>query len=335
MAKNNYNVLMADNGGRTSSLNIVKGNANKPVTNQNTNQSTNQNTIQNTAQTPVVEPPKAETPKVETPAENPYKPNGFNTRQQMTDTGTGSYGKDLTVEENNGVIHTKNNVTGTEFYGKRDSSGNVSYDPTPEVQQQNESLYKQVLEEQSDAKKGSSGTNGTNGSSGAGSEGGSEGGSEEGSKTDDSQSKIDDFIEQLKKWMEESKNKADARAKSDYENLLLQNNNAADASRRAANLQYMRTRGMLRNMFGDQISGPNITNQYRNAQNWNSNLANIQRDLTQNNNSAFSNYQKALESNEDKRQQGWLNTILPIYTNRQQNEDDLNYRKYIAQLFGL
>jgi hypothetical protein len=30
--------------------------------------------------------------------------------------------------------------------------------------------------------------------------------------------------------------------------------------------------------------------------------------------------------------QGWYNYVLPVYTNRQQNLDDYDYRKYLASL---
>lgn len=142
----------------------------------------------------------------------------------------------------------------------------------------------------------------------------------------------DDIVEKIKSLLEEQKNQADAYYKTLYEQELNKNQQAWENNRNQINRNYLRAERLINNMYGDAVSGAGLSNRSRNISNWNNSLAENQRNYTNNDATALANYNNGLTNNASTLARGWYNYVLPVYTNRQQNIDDYNYRKYIASL---
>ena len=142
----------------------------------------------------------------------------------------------------------------------------------------------------------------------------------------------DDTLEKIKSLLEEQKKQADSYYKTLYEQQLASNKSAWENNRNQINKNYVRTDRYLNNMYGDAVSGTGLSNRMRNYSNWNNNLTENQRNYTNNDASALASYNQGLSNNANTLAQGWYNYVLPVYTNRQQNTDDLDYRKYLMSL---
>lgn len=143
---------------------------------------------------------------------------------------------------------------------------------------------------------------------------------------------VDDTVDKIKQLLDEQKKQADAYYKTLYEQQLASNRSAWENNRNQINMNYARTNRYLNNMYGDAISGTGLSNRARNYQNWNNNLAENQRNYVNNDATALATYNNGLANNASTLAQGWYNYVMPIYTNRQQNIDDYNYRRYLASL---
>lgn len=168
------------------------------------------------------------------------------------------------------------------------------------------------------------------------------------------QKNVDDTVDKIKKLLEEQKRQADAYYKTMYEQQLSSDKEEWENARNQINRNYVRTNRYLNNMYGDAISGVGLSNRARNYANWNNNLASNQRNYDNNVASALAQYNNNLANTANTLSQGWYNYVLPIYSNREQNAnnmdyqrwayeqnlnnrrqmnlDDLDYRKYLATL---
>ena len=142
----------------------------------------------------------------------------------------------------------------------------------------------------------------------------------------------DDIVNKIKSLLEEQKTQADQYYKTLYEQQTAQNKQAWENNRNQINRNFARGSRYLQNMYGDSVSGQGLSNRARNYQNWQSNLAENQRNYTNNDATALANYNMNRANTASQLAQGWYNYVLPVYTNRQQNEDDYAYRRYIASL---
>lgn len=142
----------------------------------------------------------------------------------------------------------------------------------------------------------------------------------------------DDIISKIKALLEEQKKASDEYSKTLYEQALAQNKEAYKGNQRQANLNYMRGDRYLKGLYGDAISGQGLSNRARNNANWQNNLASIRQNWTNNDATAKASYNANLANNASTLAQGWYNYVLPVYTNRQTQLDNLDYRKYLASL---
>ena len=147
-----------------------------------------------------------------------------------------------------------------------------------------------------------------------------------------SSSSTDDIVDKIKALLEEQKAQADEYYKTQYEQSLSQNKQAWENNRNQINRNYARGDRYLRSMYGDAVSGQGLSNRVRNNANWQSNLATNQQNYTNNDATALANYNMNRANTASQLAQGWYNYVLPVYTNRQQNIDDYDYRRYLATL---
>lgn len=168
-------------------------------------------------------------------------------------------------------------------------------------------------------------TNTTRSSSGNSGDGGNNGGYSYSSSSDD-------IVSKIKALLEEQKKAADEYYKTMYEQQLAQINRETEANRNQANLNYMRGDRYLNSLYGNGITGQGLSNKARNNSNWQNNLTSIRQNQANNNATALSNYNMNLANTASQLAQGWYNYVLPVYTNRQQQLDNLDYRKYLATL---
>ena len=145
-------------------------------------------------------------------------------------------------------------------------------------------------------------------------------------------SNSDDIVSKIKDLLNQQKEAADAYYKTLYEQQLSQNREAWESNRNQINKNYMRTNRYINNMYGDAVSGTGLSNRNRNYQNWNNNLTSNNQNRTNNDATALSSYNMGLANNASTLAQGWYNYVLPVYTNRQQNQDNYDYRRYLATL---
>lgn len=148
------------------------------------------------------------------------------------------------------------------------------------------------------------------------------------------QSNTDDILNKIRGLLEEQKVKADEYLKSQYNQALENYKNQERLDSEKANLRKALMDRRLDEMYGNSVTGSGLSNRVRSNSNWYNDIANIQRDLSNRNTTALQDYNRGLANNASTLSQGWYNYILPIYTNRQQNLDDLDYRKYVNSLFN-
>ena len=142
----------------------------------------------------------------------------------------------------------------------------------------------------------------------------------------------DDIINQIKALLNEQKAQADKYYQTLYEQQVAKNNQDWEANRNQINRNFMRGRNYLNQLYGDSSTGPGISNQARNYQNWQSNLASARQNRTNNDATALSQLNMNKANTASQLAQGWYNYVLPVYTNRQQTLDDYDYRRYLASL---
>lgn len=142
----------------------------------------------------------------------------------------------------------------------------------------------------------------------------------------------DDVLNMIKDLLNQQKVAADNMYKSQYEQALADNRLAMENNRNQINLNYARGDRYLKGLYGDALSGQGLSNRVRNNAVWQSNLANNRVNYEKSNKTAKAQYDAGIANNASTLAQGWYNYVLPIYTNRQQNEDDYAYRRYVASL---
>ena len=147
-------------------------------------------------------------------------------------------------------------------------------------------------------------------------------------------SSTDDVLKKIRAYLEEQYNKANEYQATLRDQGYAEAEKNATENRERANLAYKQADRRISNMYGNDISGAGLSNISRNSTNWANNLNNINRDYATARQSVLANYNNALSNNASTLANGWYNYILPIYTNREINANDLDYRKYIANLFG-
>lgn len=145
-------------------------------------------------------------------------------------------------------------------------------------------------------------------------------------------SSSDDIINQIKSLLKEQQEQANKYYQTLYEQQVAKNNQDWEANRNQINKNFMRGRNYLNQLYGDSSTGPGISNQARNYQNWQSNLASARQNRTNNDATALSQLNMNKANTASQLAQGWYNYVLPVYTNRQQTLDDYDYRRYLASL---
>ena len=168
------------------------------------------------------------------------------------------------------------------------------------------------------------GTNGRGGGGGGSADSGGGGGSYH--------STSDDIISKIKKLLNEQKKASDEYANTLYQQALAQNKEAYKGNQWQANLNYMRGDRYLQGLYGNGITGQGLSNRARNNSNWQNNLTSIRQNWTNNDATAKASYNAQLANNASTLAQGWYNYVLPVYTNRQTQLDNLDYQKYLASL---
>lgn len=224
------------------------------------------------------------------------------TYTQETDTGTGSYGNNVSQTRKNGVNQWVNKLTGTTRYGAIQGNGDVIYGGNQDQ------LKKTYM-----------------GTTSRGSSSGSNSGAIYSGGDNPYYGAVDSLIEQIKALLsqqyEASKKMAEEqRAQSDKESQAEWDNN-----QRRINVGKMRTNNYLNQLYGNNEQG--ISNRIRNQQNWISdiNANNRARQDSLNRNSIA--YNNALANAHNQMTQGLYNYVLPIYTNRAVNQDNLNFQR--------
>lgn len=142
----------------------------------------------------------------------------------------------------------------------------------------------------------------------------------------------DDIVNQIKSLLKEQQEQANKYYQTLYEQQVAKNNQDWEADRNQINRNFMRGRNYLNQLYGDSSTGPGISNQARNYQNWQSNLASARQNRTNNDATALSQLNMNKANTASQLAQGWYNYVLPVYTNRQQTLDDYDYRRYLASL---
>ena len=140
----------------------------------------------------------------------------------------------------------------------------------------------------------------------------------------------DDIVEKIKALLQEQQDKSKEYFKTLYDQQTAQNKEQWEKNRNQINVNYARGDRYLRNLYGDAVSGQGLSNRVRNNSNWQSNLATNRQNYVNNDATALASYNSNLANAANTFAQGYYNYVLPVYTNRQQNIDDLDYRKYIA-----
>ena len=212
------------------------------------------------------------------------------------------------------------------------TAGSVIYDEgsnntKPLTQRQNELVYKTIP-----ASKSKNDPEGPGSGYGSGSGAGGDYGYYDSGATAPTTSYWEDIVKKIKGYLQEQYDQANKQSKTLYEQRLANNKQAYETDRNQSNLNFLRTQRYLNNQYGDAVSGMGLTNKARNYQNWNNNLSKIRTNYTNNDASALSDYNANLSNNAQTLAQGWYNYVLPIYTNRQQQLDDMEYRKYLASI---
>ena len=137
----------------------------------------------------------------------------------------------------------------------------------------------------------------------------------------------DDIIEKIKALLTQQKTSADAYQKSLYEQALETARQSALNNQRQANRNYYAQNRRIGEMYGNDRSGMPMTQRFAAYSNLNNALAANDRDYANAKQTALTNYNSGLANNASTLAQGWYNYVLPVYTNRQQAIDNLNFYK--------
>lgn len=232
---------------------------------------------------------------------------GYKAGSTITDEGTKTA---LTPKQEVQVNKTKNNLTTPASYrttnepdtgtgGNKGGGGIIAVEPEPEP---------------------------TYGGGGSGS-----GSSPSQSEAEKAQKEVEDTVAKLKELLDEQKRQAEDYYKTLYEQQLASNLTDWENNRNQINRNYMRTNRYLNSMYGDAVSGVGLSNRARNYSNWNNNLAQNDRNRTNNDATALANYDSNLANVASQLAQGYYNYVLPVYTNRQTNADNMDYQVWALQ----
>lgn len=151
------------------------------------------------------------------------------------------------------------------------------------------------------------------------------------SEAEKAQKEVEDTVAKLKELLDAQKRQAEDYYKTLYEQQLASNLTDWENNRNQINRNYMRTNRYLNSMYGDAVSGVGLSNRARNYSNWNNNLAQNDRNRTNNDATALANYDSNLANVASQLAQGYYNYVLPVYTNRQTNADNMDYQVWALQ----
>ena len=145
----------------------------------------------------------------------------------------------------------------------------------------------------------------------------------------------DDIVNEIKRLLQEQ----EQASKDYYDTWLAQtkekNRQDYEASRNGIIKNFMLGQRYLKEAYGDgNISGRGLSNQARNYQNMQSNLAQNRQNYINNDSTAQAQRDQGIANAASTLAQGWYNYVLPVQTNRQIAQDnlDLDWRKYLASL---
>lgn len=141
----------------------------------------------------------------------------------------------------------------------------------------------------------------------------------------------DDTLDKIKELLSEQEKKANDYYKTLYEQQIAQNKQGFENNRNQINLNYKRGERYINNQYGNGISGAGLTNRIRNNSNWINNLTSNRQNYENNDATALASYNNNRANSASTLAQGWYNYVMPIYTNRQQSDDDYSYRRFLAQ----
>lgn len=138
-----------------------------------------------------------------------------------------------------------------------------------------------------------------------------------------------DYIQQKLREQEEAMR---ASFKAQYDQELLQNANDWERNRNQANRNYKRADRFLRSLYGNQVTGKGLSSRASAYSSWNNILSDYLQDRTKADATSLSNYNQKLANAGNTLAQGWYNYVLPYYTNKAINQDNLSYKMFLAGL---
>ena len=226
----------------------------------------------------------------------------------MTDTGTRD--SNISMTNKNGVVETKNNLTGTVRYGSTTNPvGTVYY-----AGEDNQNYLKNKYY-------GTDGNNNNNNNNNYY----YNNSNNTGYSTHEVRTTTDDYVNLLKSLWNQQKEASDAYAKAQYEQYLNEIAQNTEALKNRANLDMAFTDRKIGQRYGGGVYGKGLSQRSRNISNWGNKLADIRRDDATSRNNAFASYNASLANNASTLANAYVNTILPIWTDRQRYLDSLAF----------
>ena len=150
-------------------------------------------------------------------------------------------------------------------------------------------------------------------------------GTDTGYSTHEVRTTTDDYVNLLKSLWNQQKEASDAYAKTQYEQYLNEIAQNTEALKNRANLDMAFTDRKIGQRYGGGVYGKGLSQRSRNISNWGNKLADIRRDDATSRNNAFASYNASLANNASTLANAYVNTILPIWTDRQRYLDSLAF----------
>ena len=172
------------------------------------------------------------------------------------------------------------------------------------------------------------GSNGSSGSSGSGSsgDGNYSSSSSYSSNYTQAEQQKEDIVQKLKDLLAEQERKAKEAYEAQLQEQYAKNKELWRSNADQINLNRARAERFSRNLYGEE-SGANNTNMARIGAGWASSHNQNNRNLASNDATALSNYNTNLSNAYNTLASGYSNFVLPVYTNRQNYLDELQYRR--------
>ena len=166
------------------------------------------------------------------------------------------------------------------------------------------------------------------GSAGTSTGGGDYSGSSSSSSSSMSQAEQqkEDIVQKLKDLLAEQEKKAKEAYEAQLQEAYAKNKELWRSNADQINLNRARAERFSRNLYGEE-SGANNTNMARIGAGWASSHNQNNRNLASNDATALQNFNTNLSNAYNTLASGYSNFVLPVYTNRQNYLDELQYRR--------